>query len=123
MCQAVARHLRPGGRFVTINNNPPQPVETFPLTRKYGFVKSTPGTLREGAPITYTNYFPDGRSFTFDNYYLDVQTHERALADAGLKDVRWHAPQLSPEGEKEFGREFWDDFLTYQPIIFLDASK
>ena len=30
MCRAVARALRPGGRFVTVNSNPAEPTVAFP---------------------------------------------------------------------------------------------
>lgn len=68
MCKAIARALRPGGRFVTVNNDPEQPLEYFGATRPFGFIKSTPGPLREGAPITYTIYQDHG-TFEITNYY------------------------------------------------------
>src|SRR5262249_54551707 len=37
MGRAIIRHLKPGGRFVTVNNNPRHAVEHFAATRKYGF--------------------------------------------------------------------------------------
>ena len=39
MCRAVSRCLKPGGRFVTVNNNPAQSIAAFENTRKYGFIK------------------------------------------------------------------------------------
>lgn len=123
MAEGIARHLKPGGRFVTINNNPAQLPATYASTRKYGFIKSIAGELREGTPITYTCFFEDGHTVQFDNYQLAVQTHDRVLQAAGLKNVRWQPVGLSPEGEKEFGREYWKDFLDSQPIICLDCLK
>lgn len=123
MCQGIARHLKPGGRFVTINLNPTQPVDTFPMTRKYGYVKSTPGELHEGAVIKITWFLDDGRTFSVDDYYLSVATHERAFHAAGLHDVRWHPPRVSPDGEKEFGKEFWRDLLECKPVICIECRK
>src|SRR5262249_41655932 len=40
MCDAIARHLRPGGRFVTINNNPEYTGHTDTM-RHYGFQRHT----------------------------------------------------------------------------------
>jgi len=57
------------------------------------------------------------------NYQLSVETHEWAFREAGLRDVRWHAPRLSPAGEAADGREFWSDFLEYQPVIFIECSR
>ena len=69
MCRTVARSLKPGGRFVTVNNNSSQSPDGYQATRKYGFVKSVRGELQPGATATYT-IFQDGGSFNFDNYYL-----------------------------------------------------
>ncbi len=102
MCAAVARMLRPGGRFVTVNNNPDQDPSNFKASQKFGFVKSTPGTLQEGAHIIYT-IFQDDRSFDITNYWLSTATHEECFRAAGLRDVRWHRPQVSPEGRDVYG--------------------
>jgi len=34
MCRAIADNLKSGGRFVSINNNPDQPSESFPTCKK-----------------------------------------------------------------------------------------
>jgi 2-polyprenyl-3-methyl-5-hydroxy-6-metoxy-1,4-benzoquinol methylase len=122
MCAAVARALRPGGRFVTVNNNPEQECEHFDASRKYGFIKSTPGILREGAPVIYT-IFQDTGSFDITNYWLSRATHEESLRAAGLRDVRWHQPQVSPGGQAAFGDDFWETFLTHPPITFLECVR
>jgi toxoflavin synthase len=123
IAEGISRNLKPGGRFVTVNNNPVQPPETFPLTRKYEFIKSTPGKLVEGAPITFTCFNADGRTIDIENYYLSPETHQRVLESVGLKNVRWHPLKLDPAGEKEHDRGYWDDFIATQPIICLDCEK
>jgi toxoflavin synthase len=120
MCQAVSRCLGPGGRFVTVNNNPCQAPQRFAATRKYGFVKSASEQLRAGTPITYTVFQDDG-SFTFDNYYLNLDTHEQALEAVGLCDVEWVKPRLSPEWTED--PAFWDDFFDDPSVIFLQCRK
>jgi hypothetical protein len=47
MCRTIADCLKPGCRFVSVNNNPAQPREEFPLGRPYGFVKSADEEPRE----------------------------------------------------------------------------
>jgi hypothetical protein len=37
---------------------------------------------------------------------------EEAFRAAGLRQVRWHAPEVSPEGLREFGQGYWADFLA-----------
>lgn len=120
MCQVISRSLRPGGRFVTVNNNPSQSPHRFAVTRKYGFIKSAGERLRPGTPITYT-IFQDAGSFTFDNYYLSPGTHEQALAAAGLSEVEWIMPRLSPEWSQD--PAFWDDFFDDPSVIFLQCKK
>jgi SAM-dependent methyltransferase len=123
MCRGIARSLRPGGRFVTVNNSPEQPPAYFADCRKYGFVKSLVGDLREGAAVEWRFFLEDGSSFDITNYYLSIATHERALRSAGLHGVRWQPPRLSPAGEAEHGKEFWSALLENSPIIFLECAK
>ena len=120
MCRTVARSLKPGGRFVTVNNNPSQSPDGYQATRKYGFVKSVRGELQPGATATYT-IFQDGGSFNFDNYYLSPAVHERTLKAAGLRAIEWLGPKLSPEWDGPM--DYWNDFLDDPPIIFLQCRK
>ena len=121
MCSGVARCLKPGGRFVTVNANPACDFASTPSYRKYGFDTFVIGAFGEGAPIIFRFYLEDG-PFDVENYHLDVETHERALRAAGFNSVRWHRPLLSPEGEAASGRDYWSDLLDHPPVIFLDCS-
>lgn len=122
MCGAIARSLKPGGRFVSVNNNPAQPANHFSASRKYGFVKETDGPLREGTPVVYRIFLDQG-DLEITNYHLEPRTHEWAFRTAGLQDLRWHAPRLSPDGEAQHGREFWADFLQLQPVTFIECRR
>lgn len=122
-CAAIAANLRPGGRFVTINNNSEQATATFDRLKKYGFTKSvhTP-SLREGAPITITMQV-EGRELAFENYHLSRECHDRALRAAGFQDLHWHSPLRSPAGAREDGEELWRDFLECRPIVAIEATR
>jgi toxoflavin synthase len=122
MCQAVARSMKPGCRFVTINSNPEHPLKNFFATRKYDFIKTASETIQEGTPVIWT-FFLEDRTFAIENYHLSISTHEWALRAVGLSQIRWYPPRLSPLGEKESGREFWSEFMEYPPIIFLECTK
>jgi len=122
MCQAIARNLKPGGRFVTVNNNPAQHASRFSATRKYGFVKTAGEEIRNGTPLHYT-IFLEGEAFQFDNYHLDIATHEWALQEAGFSGIQWHGPKLSPAEASGPNREFWDDFFVDPPVILLECEK
>lgn len=122
MCDGMARSLRPGGRFVTVNCNPALAFPTAPSYRKYGFETSVGGKWQEGAPIKWTFYLSDG-PFDIENYYLDVAIHEEAFRRAGFREVRWHAPRLSPDGLLAHDREFWSSFLDTPPVAFIECVK
>jgi SAM-dependent methyltransferase len=123
MCRAVAGVLKPGGRFVTVNNHPADPPANFGIGQAYGFVKRLEGELVEGAPIIWQFFLDDGSSFEVTNYILSVATMEEAFRAAGLREVRWHAPEVSPEGVREFGREHWSAFLACPPAAFIECVK
>ncbi len=122
MARAVSRSLKPGGRFVSVNDNVWQPASAFRSAAQYGIVKELDGDLVEGAAIHYTLAL-NGQSVRFDNYYLSPKTYERVLREAGLGVVRWHEPRLSPAGEAEFGRDYWQAFLGQPPVIFLECVR
>lgn len=122
MFQTIAVNLQPGGRFVGINNNPDQPPESFPICEKYGFTKSISGPLKEGSAITY-EFSRSGQKFSFDNFYLSRNTHEWAARQAGLNSIQWHKIEVSPDGLKMFGQEFWQDFIDYEPIVGIECLK
>ncbi|OUL36586.1 SAM-dependent methyltransferase [Nostoc sp. T09] len=122
--QSIFANLKPGGRFVTINNNDSQPLKSYLSTEKYGFIKSITSPLREGTPIKYTFTISDSKQqFSFDNYYLGTATYEWALRSVGFKEVRWQKPIVSPDGVTEFGQEFWQDFLDCMPIVGIECVK
>jgi toxoflavin synthase len=120
MCEAIGAALKTAGQFVAVNNNPSHLPSHFEATRKYGFIKSVTEELRPGTPITYTVFLNDG-SFSFDNYYLSPASHEHALERAGLRDIEWLRPQLSPEWQGDRG--YWDAFFDDPSVIFLQAWK
>jgi ubiquinone/menaquinone biosynthesis C-methylase UbiE len=122
MCRALAGVLRPGGRFVTANSNPPEPTAAFATDRTYGFSGHVEGELVEGAPFVWQFFLPEG-SFEVTNYYLSVGTMEEAFRAAGLREVRWHAPEVSPEGLREFAQGYWADFLAHPPVAFIECVK
>ena len=128
MCRSIAGSLKPGGRFVTVNSNPACDFRSSPSYRQYGFetclvedVAAHP-TVAEGTPITWTCFLNDGE-FSIENYFLSVATHEQAFHGAGFQTVRWHPPQLSPQGERDHGREFWKPFLSSPPVAFIECVR
>ncbi len=122
MCRGLARSLRPGGRFITVNGSPLLDFRRAPSFRKYGFEIVMAAGPTEGAPITWTFHLADG-SFSLENYFLDQQAHEEAFREAGFREVRWHSPCLDPAGADSHGRDFWNDFMSHPPIALIECVK
>jgi toxoflavin synthase len=122
MCNGIARSLKPGGRFVTVNSSPLINFSEAPCYRQYGFETTVTGPWTEGAPIEWKFYLNDS-AFTIENYYLSPATHEAAFDRAGFRNVHWHAPKLSAQGTAEHGAAYWDGFLRHPPITFIECIK
>lgn len=122
MCRGIARSLKPGGRFVTVNCSPSLDFRTAPSYRQYGFETSIIGDWREGTPITWTFYLDDG-PFSIENYHLSVDVHDSAFRQAGFSSVAWPSPRVSLAGEVEHGADFWRPFLSSPPIALIDCVK
>ena len=122
MGDGIARCLRPGGRFVTVNSSPVLDFRTAPSYRHYGFETRAIGEFREGMPITWT-FFLEGGAFEIENYFLDVSVHEEMFRSAGFREIRWYVPRLSPEGVAVHGRDYWTCFMDHPPIVAIECFK
>lgn len=122
MCDGIARSLKPGGRFVTVNSSPFLHFPSAPSYRAYEFETFAPGDWREGTPITWRFHLSDG-PFDIENYYLNPEIHETAFRQAGFKEIRWHHPKLSPEGLQSNDQSFWSTFLDHSPVTFIECIK
>ena len=122
MCNGIARCLKPGGRFVTVNSSPALDFRSAPSYRQYGFEVGFGDDLLEGKPITWTIFLEDS-SFTIENYYIDVPTHEQVLRKAGFKEIRWHPPKVSADGMAQWKQEYWKVFLERPPVAFIECRK
>jgi SAM-dependent methyltransferase len=122
MCRAIARHLQPGGRFVTVNNNPRHPRDRFGDSRKYGFVKHAAQALAPGTAVDYEFFLDDGGSVAITNYHLEAEAHESAMREAGFREVRWHLPQLAPGAGAGYPDGYWEAFLQHPPVVFLACT-
>lgn len=122
MYDGLARSLRPGGRFVTVNSSPALTFASAPSYRKYGFETSVRGQWQEGVPITWTFYLNDG-PLEIENYHLGTATHETMCRIAGFREIRWHPAELSPEGLTAHDQSFWSTFLDHSPIAFIECGR
>jgi len=116
---SIFNHLKPGGRFIGINDNPAQDPSTYGSGTPYGFSKSTTPDRQEGDPITWTLQTPDGETFAFDNYYLAPDTVASVFESVGFKRFSWEGPWLAPDAEPGF----WGSFMANPPIIGVFAER
>lgn len=122
MCTAIFNHLKPGCRFIAVNNNPRQSPAYFSSTYKYGFIKKAQGPIVDGTPVNYT-FFLDNKSVEITNYQLSAEAHELAFKTAGFQKVIWHRPELSSEIVDATERKYWSDFFHNPSITFIECVK
>nr|VFJ46773.1 MAG: Ubiquinone/menaquinone biosynthesis C-methylase UbiE [Candidatus Kentron sp. FM]VFJ47751.1 MAG: Ubiquinone/menaquinone biosynthesis C-methylase UbiE [Candidatus Kentron sp. FM]VFK07947.1 MAG: Ubiquinone/menaquinone biosynthesis C-methylase UbiE [Candidatus Kentron sp. FM] len=123
MCRNIYLNLKPGGRFVTINNNNEQPPNLYKKLEKYGSTCNIFGPLEDGTPITIILKPGSSEELCFDVYYLSNATHESVFREAGFKEIIWHPVKISPEGIQKFGQEYWQDFLENPVFVCMECVK
>ncbi len=127
MCKSIVRSLKPGGRFVTINTNPDDPISNFQMGKKHGFVKRAEipigdsAEIREGTPIIWTLSLPAGKEINITNYHLSRQTVTNTLLESGFREVNWHQPQIDPDAIQSDGKDHWQPFIDTPPFAFLEC--
>jgi ubiquinone/menaquinone biosynthesis C-methylase UbiE len=121
MCNVIAKHLKPGGRFVTINNNPECKHPEMSM-RKYGFERIQKG-FNDGEEVIYQLYSPDESHVDLTNYHLSKQMHERCFKAAGLYNINWHNMEMSDEGASLFEETYWQDLIKCEPVIGISCEK
>jgi len=122
MCDGIARSLKPGGRFVTVNTNPALDLTAAPSYRPYGFEATAAGPWQDGTPIQWTFHLEDG-PFAIENYHLGVAAHEEAFDRAGFSQVRWHTPVLSPDALEDYDTQYWSTFIGFPPVTFIECIR
>jgi SAM-dependent methyltransferase len=120
MAGTIAANLKPGGRFVTTNSH----LGDWPGVDfgRYGMSSDVSHPLADGAPYHITFLLDDDR-FTIENFAHTRSTYEAVLREAGLTNLRWHAPRVTAEGLAAFGPDFWRVYLDYPPLLRLSAER
>jgi len=122
MTSGIARCLKPGGRFVTMNSNPSLQFECGLTYRKYGFEIRGSAEQQEGMPYTWVFHLDD-EPVEVENYWLPATAYEEALRSAGFVQVRWHRPRISPIAEVGHEPDYWRGFLDHPPVIGIECSR
>ena len=119
-CRACHDALRPGGRFVGLNDNVRNPPPATASWAKYGLERSCADPPAEGDIVRYTLVNKDGSRFDLRNFHLRRETYEGAFRAAGFNEFRWVDVSLQ---RSERGKAFWDDFLAHPPIVGFAAER
>lgn len=121
MCRNIARALRPGCRFVALNENPACPAEPGGSYVPYGFTKTMEGPPVDGTPIRY-RMFAGRDSFTFEARYFSRETYENALRAAGFVSIAWHPLAPDAAGLDAMGAGYFAAYLAAPPVIGLSCQ-
>ncbi|NTV95231.1 MAG: class I SAM-dependent methyltransferase [Thiobacillus sp.] len=127
MAKALFANVRPGGRLLSMNDNPGLLPDSETGFAKYGKTKRITPPVQDGADLTVTWRVPDAagrdRSLAFECRYFTREALEWALAEAGFADVRIRHPEVSPEGLAAHGEEYWRLFLQHPLLVFISARR
>ena len=119
-CRVCYDALKPGGRFVGLNNNVRNVGAAPGSLRKYSLERTWDRPLAEGDVIRYTVFSADGEQFGFDNFYLAPETHMATFERAGFRGFRWVDMALHPS---EADKPFWSEFMANLPIVAFEAER
>ncbi len=121
ICRNMSMNINPFSndrRFIAINMNPNNNVQQ--PNPKYGMTTDSNGDLQNGDNIRWTLH-ADDREASFETYYWDKATYEKALIDAGFEDIVWHPMEVTDEGIERFGKEYWEDYLVNPSLTVLEC--
>ncbi|ODT96812.1 MAG: hypothetical protein ABS79_07830 [Planctomycetes bacterium SCN 63-9] len=121
MAQSIADNLKPGGRFVTTNSHLCDHPEAD--YTPYAMVSDVPAVTPDGTPYGITFLLDGDDSFSIVNYTYSAATYESALRDAGLTNIRWHAPTITDDGLAAFDPGHWNLYLSKPPLLRISAEK
>ncbi|MEA5469532.1 class I SAM-dependent methyltransferase [Spirulina sp. 06S082] len=124
MSWQIFLNLKPGGCFLSINTDYQFPHAESSRLKKYGIAFKLPASIQEGDAIAFTlKTVGDRQDVKFNNYYFDRTTYEEVFQEVGFSEIHWHQVIVSPEGIKEKGQEFWQDFLDHPIFVGIECLK
>ncbi|MEC4020735.1 class I SAM-dependent methyltransferase [Streptomyces sp. H27-D2] len=117
MCRNAHRSMKPGGEFFVLNQSPDFRFDG-PPPDKYGFRSELTGEETETGPqVRITALLDPPISFVANRPRREV--YEKCLRAAGFSEVTWVPLTVSEAGVREFGADFWADFLANPPLEML----
>ena len=118
MWRTIHNNLKPQGRFVSIVPNAHCPMFE-PIDDSYGIAVRPLETVPEGWKCRLTTYTEP--EVEFDMFHFLHDFYERAAAEAGMVELKWH-PTVPPDDErKENG--FWDVYFLRPHMSIVTATR
>jgi SAM-dependent methyltransferase len=122
MARVVARHLKPGGRFVTFQLNPSLAREEH-FYEPYGIRVNLPPHYSDGQEISFSVHVGQGWWPPISVYYWTRETLTTSLQRAGLTGIRWQTPTLDPQGADRHGEDYWKAYFEHPHCVVIEATK
>jgi 2-polyprenyl-3-methyl-5-hydroxy-6-metoxy-1,4-benzoquinol methylase len=121
-CATARRALRAvGGRFVTAVLNPDLSMDPQ-WYRRYGMLLGAHEPPREGGPW-HMKAWVGQEVLDVDFFRWSAAAHEQALRAAGFDRISWIRPEVSEQGRKEYGDEFWANYLACPHALIIQAES
>ena len=109
MCAHIASNLKPGARFVALNENPAHPLHRGV---KYEVEIAALGPIADGSVVQLSHCRDGVRAFSFSHHHYEPATYRAALEAAGFSKIEWK-PFIKGAGADEgFAPGYWDEFTS-----------
>jgi SAM-dependent methyltransferase len=122
MTRVVARHLEPGGRFVTFQMNPTLAREEH-FYEPYGIRVNLPAHYSDGEELSFSVKVGEGWWPPISVHYWTREALTASLQRAGLTGISWQTPTLDPRGAERHGEEYWNAYLEHPHCVVIEATK
>lgn len=121
MCRSIARHLAPGGRFITYAINPDIPSDPEYYV-PFGVRMEITAEPVDGQELEFALWLGDAWSAGITAYRWSWDTLLATLREAGLVDVRVVPLSVAP-GAGERGDAKWRPYVDRPHCILIEATK
>ncbi|WSW30191.1 class I SAM-dependent methyltransferase [Streptomyces sp. NBC_01003] len=120
ICRNVHRNVAPGAEFFLLNQTPDYRFDG-PSLDKYGFRSELTGEEAGTGPRVQISALldPPVGPVSFVTMCPRREVYEECLRAAGFGEVTWVPLKVSDAGVREFGADFWADFLANPPLEML----
>ncbi|MGW2014893.1 class I SAM-dependent methyltransferase [Streptomyces sp. NPDC001927] len=118
MCRSIHRSLVPGGEFFVLAQRPDYAFDCASLDA-YGFRCEPTGEETETGPRVRVTALLDPEPISIVASCPRREVYEESLRAAGFSAVEWVPLQVSDDGVRAYGEEFWADLYKSPPLVML----